>query len=231
MSSRTILHRRMANPLLITKSAITTVCGNVATVLSIFSYIPAAAAAAIHFRLQCTWIPQMSVCKFYDTINCISIVSNRISVKIFEFWYLIAHQFSKCKTLTRSLILNTPHQRVIHFASNRYAFKIIDFDALNDLKSNTRNLKFCRRNYQGKRIIIFKHLKLSMYSMRSINWKIFIEQHCRRHHHHHQIDFLGILFVYFIYFYSFNEMHQIKHFDLSPEYLGNFKHANSCCTY
>lgn len=41
--------------------------------------------------------------KFYDTINCISIVSNGVSVRIFD-WYRVAHHFSKCRTAIRSLI-------------------------------------------------------------------------------------------------------------------------------
>lgn len=41
--------------------------------------------------------------KLCDTINCVSIVSNGIFVRIFD-WYLVAHHFSECGTAIRSTL-------------------------------------------------------------------------------------------------------------------------------
>lgn len=69
-----------------------------------------ATAAAIHFGYNDTNTLEFPEClrKFYDTINCISIVSNGVSASIFD-WYLVAHHFSKCRTATRSLIFTTSY--------------------------------------------------------------------------------------------------------------------------
>lgn len=90
------MDRTMANPLLIAKSAITTtVCGNAVMVLNfrLVSAIDANATATRHpFSVTMTHTLEFPecLCKFYDTINCISIVSNGVSGGIFDS-YLVAY--------------------------------------------------------------------------------------------------------------------------------------------